>query len=72
MASGSFGGPHRSRRALIALSRGGDVLGCTGADFLAGLVLGAPLAGAAVGAVIGGTGTARSPAVEIGEDFTAR
>jgi uncharacterized membrane protein len=40
------------------------------ASFLAGLALGAPpLTGAAVGAVLRGTGTAASAAVGIGEDF---
>ena len=35
-----------------------NLLGCTAAGFLAGLVLLAPLTGAAVGAVLGGAGTA--------------
>jgi uncharacterized membrane protein len=44
--------------------------GHTIANFLAGLALGAPpLTGAAVGALLRGTGTAASAAVGIGEDF---
>src|SRR5205807_1909582 len=39
-----------------------NVLGCTAVGFLAGLVLAAPLAGAAVGALVGGVGTAASSA----------
>src|SRR5215470_16744974 len=44
-----------------------NILGCTAVGFLAGLVLLAPLTGAAVGAVLGGAGTAA--AVGIGDDF---
>jgi len=47
-----------------------NLLGSTAVGFLAGLVLLAPLAGAAVGALIGGVGTAVAvAAVGIGEDF---
>ena len=46
-----------------------NVLGCTAVGFLAGLVIGAPLAGAAVGAVLGAAGAAGAAAVGIGEDF---
>ena len=46
-----------------------NVLGATVVGFLAGLVLGAPLTGAAVGAVLAGAGTVTSAAVGIGEGF---
>jgi uncharacterized membrane protein len=47
-----------------------NILGCTAVGFLAGLVLAAPLTGAAVGALLGGAGTAASAAaVGIGDDF---
>jgi len=47
-----------------------NILGCTVVGFLAGLVLLAPLTGAAVGALLGGAGTAASvAAVGIGDDF---
>jgi len=47
-----------------------NILGCSAVGFLAGLVLAAPLTGAAVGAVLGGVGTAASAAAAgIGEDF---
>src|SRR4029450_9545918 len=47
-----------------------NILGCTAVGFLAGLVLLAPLTGAAVGALLGGAGTAASvAAVGIGDDF---
>ena len=46
-----------------------NFLGCTMVGFLAGLVLGAPLIGATVGAMVGGAGTAASAAVRIGDDF---
>jgi uncharacterized membrane protein len=47
-----------------------NILGCTVVGFLAGLVLLAPLTGAAVGALLGGAGTAASvTAVGIGDDF---
>src|SRR5262245_51146310 len=47
-----------------------NLLGCTAVGFLAGLVLLAPLTGAAVGALLGGAGTAATvAAVGIGDDF---
>jgi uncharacterized membrane protein len=46
-----------------------NILGCTAVGFLAGLVLGAPLVGAALGAMVGGAGTAVSTTVGIGDDF---
>ncbi|HXJ77736.1 MAG TPA: DUF1269 domain-containing protein [Candidatus Methylomirabilis sp.] len=46
-----------------------NILGCTAVGFLAGLVIGTPLTGAAVGAMLGGTGTAAVAAVGIGDDF---
>jgi len=47
-----------------------NLLGCTAVGFLAGLVLLAPLTGAAVGALLGGAGSAASiTAVGIGDDF---
>jgi len=39
-----------------------NLVGCTATGFLAGLVLAAPLAGAAIGAFVGGVGTAASAA----------
>ena len=47
-----------------------NILGSTIVGFLSGLVLLAPMTGAAVGALLGGTGTAASLAtVGIGDDF---
>jgi uncharacterized membrane protein len=47
-----------------------NLLGCTTAGFLAGLVMAAPLTGAAVGALVGGVGTAASAAsAGISADF---
>src|SRR5215470_10151467 len=47
-----------------------NLLGCTAVGFLAGLVLLAPLTGVAVGALLGGAGTAAAvAAVGIGDDF---
>ena len=47
-----------------------NVLGCSAVGFLAGLVLGVPLVGAAIGAAIGGAGTTRVMAsAGIGGDF---
>jgi uncharacterized membrane protein len=47
-----------------------NILGCSVAGFLAGLVLAAPLTGATVGAVLGGVGTAASAAAAgISEEF---
>ena len=47
-----------------------NVLGCTTVGFLAGLVMAAPLTGAAVGALVGGVGSAASAAsAGISADF---
>jgi uncharacterized membrane protein len=47
-----------------------NVLGCTVAGFLAGLLLAAPLTGAAVGAALGGLGSAASATIAgISADF---
>jgi len=46
-----------------------NILGCTAVGFLAGLVLAVPLAGAAVGAALGGLGSATAMSAGIGEDF---
>ena len=46
-----------------------NILACTGAGFLAGLVLAAPLTGAAVGAVVGSAGTAATTHAGISEAF---
>src|SRR5271169_2652571 len=46
-----------------------NILGCTAVGFLAGLVLAAPLAGAAVGALLGGVGSVAASSVGIGDDF---
>jgi uncharacterized membrane protein len=46
-----------------------NLLGCTAVGFLAGLVLAAPLAGAAVGALLGGVGSVAASSVGIGDDF---
>ncbi len=47
-----------------------NILACTAVGFLAGLVLAAPLTGAAVGALVGSAGTAASAvAAGIGDDF---
>jgi uncharacterized membrane protein len=48
-----------------------NVVGCSVVGFLAGLVLGAPLTGATIGAMVGGAGTAVSASVGIGDDFVA-
>ena len=45
-----------------------NILACTGAGFLAGLVLAAPLTGATIGALLGSAGTAAAHAC-ISEDF---
>ena len=54
------------REAFPAAS---NVVGCSVVGFLAGLVLGAPLTGATIGAMMGGAGTAVSASVGIGDDF---
>jgi uncharacterized membrane protein len=46
-----------------------NILGCSAVGFLAGLVVAAPLAGAALGAVLGGAGSAAAAGVGIGDDF---
>src|SRR5262245_516967 len=46
-----------------------NILGCTAVGFIAGLVPGAPLIGATVGAMVGGAGSAASSSIGIGADF---
>jgi uncharacterized membrane protein len=47
-----------------------NVLGCSAVGFIAGLVLGVPMIGAAIGAMVGGAGTALSvTAAGISKDF---
>jgi uncharacterized membrane protein len=46
-----------------------NILACTGVGFLAGLVLAAPLAGAAIGALLGSAGTAAATHAGIDEAF---
>src|SRR5262249_29163787 len=46
-----------------------NILGCTVVGLLAGLVVGDPVIGATVGAMVGGAGTAVSATVGIGNDF---
>jgi uncharacterized membrane protein len=47
-----------------------NILACSAAGFLAGLVVAAPLTGATVGALVGGLGSAASASnVGIGDDF---
>jgi uncharacterized membrane protein len=46
-----------------------NVLGCTAVGFLAGLVVAAPLVGAAVGALVGGLGTVTAASVGIRAEF---
>jgi uncharacterized membrane protein len=47
-----------------------NILGCTTVGFLAGLVLAAPLTGAAIGALVGGAGTAAAGSgAGISDDF---
>jgi uncharacterized membrane protein len=47
-----------------------NILACTGAGFLAGLALAAPLTGATLGALLGGAGTAAATHAVISETFT--
>jgi uncharacterized membrane protein len=47
----------------------GNILACTTAGFLAGLVVAAPLIGAAIGALVGGAGSAAIAHLKISEDF---
>jgi uncharacterized membrane protein len=49
--------------------RAANVLACTAVGLLAGLVVAAPLTGAAVGAALGGAGTAAAARAGISEDF---
>ena len=46
-----------------------NIVACTAAGFLAGLVVAAPLTGAAVGAVLGGIASASAAQVGISNDF---
>jgi len=47
-----------------------NILGASAVGFIAGLVVGVPIVGAAIGAMVGGAGTAMSvTAVGIGDDF---
>jgi uncharacterized membrane protein len=46
-----------------------NILACAGAGFLAGLVLATPLTGAAIGALLGGAGTAAAAHAGISEGF---
>jgi uncharacterized membrane protein len=46
-----------------------NILACAGAGFLAGLVLATPLTGAAIGALLGGAGTAAATHAGISEEF---
>ena len=62
-ADGSF---TLNREAFPAAT---NVVGCSVVGLLAGLVLGAPLTGATIGAMVGGAGTVASASVGIGDDF---
>jgi uncharacterized membrane protein len=46
-----------------------NILGCSVVGFLAGLVVANPWAGAAIGALLGGAGTAVAARAAIGDDF---
>jgi uncharacterized membrane protein len=46
-----------------------NILSCAAVGFIAGLVLAAPFAGAAVGAALGGAGSAAAAGVGIDDDF---
>jgi uncharacterized membrane protein len=46
-----------------------NILACTGAGFLAGLVLAAPMTGATIGALLGSAGSAAGTRLGISEDF---
>ena len=52
-----------------SLPAGPNILGCSLVGLLAGLVVGAPLTGAALGAVVGGAGSSLSALFGIGDDF---
>ena len=45
------------------------ILSCAAAGFIVGLVVAAPLTGAAIGAVLGGAGPAAAAAIGINEHF---
>jgi uncharacterized membrane protein len=51
------------------LSNVGNIVACTAVGFLAGLVLAAPLAGAALGALLGSIGTTTAKNLSIPDDF---
>jgi uncharacterized membrane protein len=59
----------RSRSTVEAFPAATNVVGCSVVGLLAGLVLGAPLTGATIGAMVGGAGTVASASVGIGDDF---
>ena len=46
-----------------------NMLGCISVGFLAGLVVGAPLVGAAIGGMVGGAGTAIAASAGISDEF---
>jgi uncharacterized membrane protein len=54
------------RKPFLGLA---NILACTGAGFLAGLVLAAPLTGATIGALLGSAGTAAATHAGISEAF---
>jgi uncharacterized membrane protein len=54
------------RKPFLGLA---NILACTGAGFLAGLVLAAPLTGATLGALLGSAGTAAAAHAGISEAF---
>jgi uncharacterized membrane protein len=62
-ADGSFTFDHKRFPGLA------NILASTGAGFLAGLVLAAPLTGATIGALLGSAGTAAATHVGIKKDF---
>ena len=55
-----------NRRPFPAIS---NILGCTAAGFLAGIVLATPMSGAAWGAALGSAGAAMAAQAGIGEEF---
>src|SRR5262245_35387508 len=64
-ADGSFTFNHEPFPVLY------NILGCTAVGFLAGLVVAAPLGGAAIGAVVGGAGSIATSSVGIKDEFVA-
>jgi len=46
-----------------------NILGCTAVGFVAGLVVAAPLGGAAIGALVGGVGSVAASSLGIRDDF---